>query len=127
MHGYKEDYNLNDKKKKENKNWVWSFTAKGEYEWQKKNELYAYYFPDGLTQVPIPVEYGRYIQYVDCMIDTSREVFTNRHQDDTLQDINRIPSVTVLNNYFNSSMKLKPKKDTLYYDHDFNYITDDKY
>jgi len=127
LHGYEEDYNLNDKKKKENKNWVWSFTAKGEYDWQKKNELYAYYFPGGLTQAPIPAEYGRYIQYVDCMIDTSREVFTNRRKDDTLQDMSRIPPVTVLNNYFNSSMKLKPKKNELYYDYDFNYITDDKY
>jgi len=127
LHGYEEDYNLNDKKKEKNKNWIWSFTAKGEYEWQKKNELYAYYFPEELTQVPIPAEYGRYIQYVDCMIDTSQEVFTNRPQDDALQNMSSIPSISALNNYFNLAMNLKPKKDTLYYDYEFNYITDDKY
>lgn len=33
--------------------------------------LIAFYFPEGFSTQPIPDEYARMIQYVDCMIDTN--------------------------------------------------------
>ncbi len=78
--GYDEEYKLNKiKKKLEARKWLYRFEKKDKYD--SFNHIYAYQIPQALIQKIIPIEYARYIQYVDCMIDTNSEVFLAKKTD----------------------------------------------
>jgi len=52
--------------------WIYKYHDKSEY---SKESLDAFYFTDGFSQQPVPVTYARMIQYADCMVDTTTQVF----------------------------------------------------
>lgn len=54
------------------KGWVYRYSERSNY---SPESLTAFYFPDGFTQQKIPFQYARMIQYADCMIDTSAQLF----------------------------------------------------
>jgi hypothetical protein len=53
--------------------WAMVYSEKGEY--QDYYFLECHYFPGEWIKTPIPEEYARLIQYVDCMIDTTATVY----------------------------------------------------
>ena len=50
----------------------WVFRYEGKNQYSNENSLYVYQIPQVLSQLPIPVEYARNIQY--CMVDTNSVV-----------------------------------------------------
>lgn len=52
--------------------WVYRYDEKSEY---GEESVKAFYFTEPLTQQPIPETYARMIQYSDCMVDTSTQIF----------------------------------------------------
>ena len=124
--GYDEDYTFGDTSSERSGHWTWSYSAKDEY--QKKNEIEARYLPAALVQHRIPAIYANYIQYVDCMIDTTAKIFQENPFKDR-KTVSKISSVDKLNEYLNSKMHLKREnsKDSLFLDYAVDYISDDKY
>jgi hypothetical protein len=55
------------------KTWSYDYSEKGEY--SEDYSLECRYYPENWKFYSIPQEYGRLIQYVDCMIDTNAVVF----------------------------------------------------
>ncbi|MFT3824884.1 MAG: hypothetical protein QM731_13255 [Chitinophagaceae bacterium] len=53
--------------------WIYDYSPKEKY--QKYYKIECRYVPEPLVRKNIPDEYGKYIQYVDCMVDTSTVVF----------------------------------------------------
>jgi hypothetical protein len=125
LHGYDADYSFSDTSSEISGRWTWSYSAKDEY--QKKNEIEARYLPAPLAQQNIPAIYSNYIQYVDCMIDTSARIFRGSTEA-SIQDVWEIVAITKLNEYLNIKMNLHRKniKDSLYLDYEVDYISDDK-
>lgn len=56
----------------ENQAWVFRYYPKTEY---SDESIDAFYFPDKLQSTSIPENYARMIQYSDCMVDTTTQVF----------------------------------------------------
>ncbi|MGQ0740575.1 MAG: hypothetical protein ACT4OJ_16115 [Bacteroidota bacterium] len=115
---------LTDEKKfnarKISNKWSYTYDPKGEY--QKYNSLDGFFFSGEFESVSIPAEYGKLIQYVDCMIDTSSVVFLT-DKADRRYDRDEMPVYAEINNYINTAMKRKKNgKD----DWEFNYISADK-
>ncbi|SEJ66253.1 hypothetical protein SAMN05216327_115128 [Dyadobacter sp. SG02] len=50
--------------------WVAQYNKYGE------GMVEAFYFIDDFAQKPIPEKYARWIQYVDCLVDTTGQIFT---------------------------------------------------
>ena len=59
--------------------WVFLYTAPDTY---SKEHLRAFYFTSDFSTPPIPPDYATMIQYVDCMVDTSTVIFTERPRSD---------------------------------------------
>lgn len=63
-----------DKGKDLTKNrWYYKYDKPDEY--SEEYEVACYYFPEPWKQIVIPTEYAKLIQYVDCMIDTTAQIF----------------------------------------------------
>lgn len=54
--------------------WVYEFYEKTKY---SKESLEAFYIIDEFESKPLAIKYARLIQYSDCMIDTTSQVFLN--------------------------------------------------
>lgn len=52
--------------------WIYQYEGKTNY---TKESIDAFYFIEEFSQKPIPEMYARMIQYADCMVDTSTQVF----------------------------------------------------
>lgn len=52
--------------------WVVQQEAKTSY---SDASLRAFYFPSRLTQAPLPAQYANLVQYADCLIDTTTQVY----------------------------------------------------
>lgn len=55
--------------------WYYEYSPKGEY---SDESIQAFYFIDDFVSKPIADKYSRLIQYSECMIDTSSEVFSEK-------------------------------------------------
>lgn len=53
--------------------WTYTYSLKDKY--SSSYRLSCYFFPEEWQRQAIPEQYSRLIQYVDCMIDTSAQVF----------------------------------------------------
>lgn len=114
--GYNVDYDLEGKEIVP-KRWNYKFSGKDKY--SKSNELVAYKITERLQQQAIPDEYAKYLQYVDCMIDTSTEIFlTSKHE---RYSKNTVPEIDAVKKFINRKMKITKKKDFDYYE----YLTAD--
>lgn len=118
--GYDEEYILDRiKNKLEASKWFYRFEKKDKYD--SFNHIYAYQIPQPLIQKPIPIEYARYIQYVDCMIDTNSEVFLAK-KTDRLSGWLLGEEDDRINKYLNSKMHLKSKQKNV----DYEFISEEK-
>lgn len=52
--------------------WVIDYQPKPKYE---KPYVRAFYFPVGLQQVLLPMQYASLVQYADCLIDTTAQIY----------------------------------------------------
>lgn len=52
--------------------WLYKYHPKTDY---SREYIQAFYFTDEFAQIPVPVTYAKMIQYSDCMVDTSTQVF----------------------------------------------------
>lgn len=52
--------------------WVVQAEAKSSY---SDASIRAFYFPNGLTQKPLPMPYASLVQYADCLIDTTAQIY----------------------------------------------------
>jgi hypothetical protein len=117
--GYSEDYPLSGiNKKLAPRKWEYLFDPKAQY--TPENSVTAYFLPQALVQQPIPAEYAGYIQYVDCMIDTSTLVFLSKKS--AYRFTAESVQIKKLNAYLNQKMKMARKKN----DYTYDYITPDK-
>jgi len=72
--GYSEIYRDTTLRKRLSKSrWVYEYSKKDKY--SDYYSIIARYFPTDFIQTRIPDEYARLIQYVDCMIDTTANIF----------------------------------------------------
>lgn len=55
--------------------WVYMYFEKSQY---SKESLRAFYFKEEFASQPIPEKYARMIQYSDCMVDTTTQVFYDK-------------------------------------------------
>jgi hypothetical protein len=118
--GYKTAYSVNELKKKlPAGKWVYLFKPKKES--HPTNFVTAFQIPQPLKQEPIPVEYARYIQYVDCMIDTNTQVFLAQEPHYVFMAKDN-KGVKEMNDYLNNKMHLVKKKNDYHYD----YLTEEK-
>jgi hypothetical protein len=81
IRGYSEFYinKAHNNKPDFSNHWIYYYSPKSEDD--KSYDLVCHYFPEKLKQQPIPDQYARLIQYVDCMIDTAAYLFlTDKYQ-----------------------------------------------
>lgn len=83
--------------------------------------LRCYYYLDYFRSSPISPEYGKLIQYVDCMIDTSAITYLTDREIPVIAMNNPNPYLTV-NAYINKAMKRKKRKN----DWTYHFITQEK-
>ncbi len=58
---------------------------------------------DGLTHPVLPERYGALLQYVDCMVDTTTEIFTGNKEEDTaweLDSVEELPKDSCIKVFF---------------------------
>jgi hypothetical protein len=55
--------------------WVYKYYSKTEY---SKESIDAFYFTEELSQKPMPEIYAKMIQYSDCLVDTSTQIFYDK-------------------------------------------------
>lgn len=72
--GYDHFLEMNLRNELTKNSWVYEYSVKGKY--IESNSIIARHFSNKFVNAQIPAEYARYIQYVDCMIDTSTSLFT---------------------------------------------------
>ncbi|KOY85629.1 hypothetical protein AD998_05215 [bacterium 336/3] len=73
-----EDYTIHTHDKQNNplKNkWIYNYSEKSEY---SEASLNAFYFIEEFSNQPIPEKYARMIQYSNCMIDTTTQIFDEK-------------------------------------------------
>lgn len=58
--------------------WLVDYSAKTSY---SEESLEAFYFLEELARQPVPEPYARMIQYSDCMVDTSAQVFLSNYEE----------------------------------------------
>jgi len=84
--GFDSEYMLAGKKTISLKGWQFDYSPKDDY--TDHFSLDCLYFPVVGESITIPAQYGRLIQYVDCMVDTSATVFLTGKLNDTEGDLN---------------------------------------
>jgi len=73
QYGFKfdgDDYGQYDKPLKDK--WIYRYTNKSKYD---SESISAFYFTEDFSKHPLPEKYARMVQYSDCMVDTSTQVF----------------------------------------------------
>jgi hypothetical protein len=85
--------------------WVYNYVEKTEY---SKEYIEAFYFIENFSQKAIPENYSRMIQYTDCMIDTTTQVFTEKAYNARQYRGDENIRTNVFMDYVNKSTK-KPK------------------
>lgn len=96
--------------------WVYNYVEKTEY---SKEYIEAFYFIENFSQKAIPENYSRMIQYTDCMIDTTTQVFTEKAYNERQYRGDENIRTNVFMDYVNKSTK-KPKDPESNDDKDFD-------
>ncbi len=68
--------------------WVFEFQEKTEY---SKESLSAFYFIEEFKTKPISDKYARLIQYSDCLVDTTAQIFYDEAKDSGVRYIDTLP------------------------------------
>lgn len=68
--------------------WVFEFQEKTEY---SKESLSAFYFIEEFKTKPISDKYARLIQYSDCLVDTTAQVFYEKAKDSGVRYMDTLP------------------------------------
>jgi hypothetical protein len=55
--------------------WVFDYSEKSTY---SEESISAFYFTTNFIEPPLPEKYARMVQYSDCMVDTTVEIFKER-------------------------------------------------
>jgi hypothetical protein len=55
--------------------WIYSYYGKSEY---SAEEIRAFYFTEEFKQISLPEKYARMVQYTDCLVDTTAEIFYDK-------------------------------------------------
>jgi hypothetical protein len=83
--------------------WIYEFEEKSKY---SNASLKAFYFIEEFSTKPISDNYARLIQYSDCLIDTTAQVFYDKAKDSGVRYFDTLPNkVTKLKEYVNSVLK----------------------
>jgi len=61
-----------DAKIQQSGNWIYAYQTKSE---DASESLEAFYLTEKLQSKPLPLKYSRMIQYADCLVDTTAQVF----------------------------------------------------
>ena len=118
--GYDVDYRMSEGRGSQGSGkWIYNYDPRSKDD--SINRLVCYYFPQGLSQKPIPQEYADYIAYVDCMIDTTAVVCEADTHSKWIE-MRKLPGVEELNTYLNRKMKIKVSKK----EDKYAYITETK-
>jgi hypothetical protein len=72
-----------------NGKWVYEFEEKSEY---SKASIRAFYFIEEFKTKPISKKYARLIQYSDCMVDTTAQVFYDNAKDSGVRYMDTLPN-----------------------------------
>ncbi len=71
-HEFTFEKNLEEYDKPLKGKWLFEYSEKDQY---SDEYIQAFYFPEELSSQAIPLEYAKMIQYSDCMVDTSTQIF----------------------------------------------------
>jgi len=86
-----------------NGKWVFEFEEKTEY---SKEILKAYYFSEEFKSKPISDKYARLIQYSDCLVDTTAQVFYDNAKDSGYRYLDTLPNkARKFEDYINKALK----------------------
>lgn len=69
--------------------WIYEFEEKSEY---SKASLRAFYFIEEFKTKPISDKYAKLIQYSDCMIDTTAQIFYDNAKDSGVRYFDTLPN-----------------------------------
>nr|WP_315253116.1 hypothetical protein [uncultured Flavobacterium sp.] len=69
--------------------WIYEFEEKSKY---SEASLRAFYFVEELKTKPIADKYAKLIQYADCMIDTTAQVFYDKAKDSGVRYYDTLPT-----------------------------------
>jgi hypothetical protein len=69
--------------------WVFKYYNKTDY---SQESIDAFYFTEEFSQIPMPVVYAKMIQYSDCMVDTSTQIFYDKARVSGVRYNNEAPS-----------------------------------
>ncbi|HEY1195821.1 hypothetical protein [Flavobacterium sp.] len=72
--------------------WVFEYEEKTSY---SKESLTAFYFVDEFKTKPLSEKYARLIQYSDCLVDTTAQVFYDNAKDSGVRYIDTVPTKAV--------------------------------
>ena len=115
-HEFNFEENLNNYNKPLKGKWVYKYYNKTDY---SKESIDAFYFIEEFSQQPMPEIYSRMVQYSDCMVDTSTQIFyDNAKRSDSRYSNNEHSNVKDFINYIHKSTK-RPGYDEKDYD---NYV-----
>jgi hypothetical protein len=121
LEGYDNNYVLSSPKKEIIPGkWIYEYDKKDQY--NKAYSISCYFIPEPLIQKRIPKEYATYIQYVDCMIDTTASVFLSSGYS-SRYGLKKLATVDALNQFLNQKLNISKKGNT----DDFEYISSEKY
>ena len=96
--------------------WIYRYYDKTEY---SKESIEAFYFVEEFSQKSIPDIYARMIQYSDCMVDTSTQIYYKNAQISGVRYRNEEPSKSKeFTDYIHKSTK-RPEYKTEYSNKDF--------
>lgn len=69
--------------------WVFEYEEKTSY---SKESLKAFYFVEGFKTKPLSEKYARLIQYSDCLVDTTAQIFHDNAKDSGVRYLDTVPT-----------------------------------
>lgn len=69
--------------------WVFEYDEKTSY---SKESLKAFYFVEDFETKPLPEKYARLIQYSDCLVDTTAQIFYAKAKDSGIRYVDTVPT-----------------------------------
>jgi len=100
--------------------WIYRYFDKTEY---SNESIEAFYFIEEFSQQSIPVIYARMIQYSDCMVDTSTQIFYEKAVRSGVSDLNEelVKSMEFMD-YIHKSTN-RPKYNTEYNEEEYEIFS----
>jgi len=95
-HEFEFEKNIDNYDKPLKGKWIYKYHDKTGY---SQESIDAFYFTEEFSQIPMPVIYAKMIQYSDCMVDTSTQVFYDKAHRSGVRYKDEVPSK--LNEFMN--------------------------